>query len=162
MHFVGVVLLHLTPSCFCLYDHSNDIPYGRYLSGIGFLHNVDTIYKSYGFDDGKEGQPIALVFGGDGGLLHNTYADSYGFVPNSFYDDVWLLSPGGIGVSVRTMSQRRREDYCDWRILESSTSSQNWSNTCGWDADRSAEECRLEDILIAAWCREQYQSFWMS
>ncbi|KAL7531218.1 hypothetical protein ACHAXR_003909, partial [Thalassiosira sp. AJA248-18] len=76
--------------------------------------------------------PMALVFGGDGGLLHNAYADSYGFMPNSFFDDVWLLSPGRIGIS-STMARRSRHDYCDWRWIPGSTSHRIWNNTCGWD-----------------------------
>lgn len=134
------------------------IPYRRYLSTIGYF---DTIYKSHGVVDGKRGQPMALVFGGDGGHLYHTYADSYGFVPNSFFNDVWLLSPGGIGLS----TQHRQEGYCDWRFLESSTAFQSWNNTCGWDAysmDGLPGECGLERILIAAWCKKQYQSLWMS
>ena len=165
----------------------NDIPDSRYLSSIGLLNNVDSIYKRYNINDGSG--PMILVFGGDGKILHNAYADSYGYISNSLFDDVWLLSPGGIRVS-SSMNQRRRDENCNWRWLSDSSSSSKvemtahhaWNATCGWKKDDKAhgaafasmdeasdnnqsevqsEQCRLESIMIAAWCREQYQSFYM-
>ena len=68
---------------------SNGIPYGRYFSSLGLLNNVGSIYKKYNID-GKHG-PMGLVFGGDGGLLHNSYPDRYGFMPNSFsWQEIYL------------------------------------------------------------------------
>ena len=141
---------------------SNGIPYGRYFSSLGLLNNVGSIYKKYNID-GKHG-PMGLVFGGDGGLLHNSYPDRYGFMPNSFFDDVWLLSPGGISVS-NSMNQWQQDHFCEWSRIPGSTALQIWSSTCGWVDDASdgyPGECSLKSILIAAWCRGQYQSFYMS
>ena len=139
-------------SLFRLYHTSNDIPQTRYLSSIGFLYNTV---------DGRG--PEALVFGGDGGLLHNSYTDSYGFVSNTFFDDVWLLSPREVFVS-STMMKRNREEYCDWRWSRpDSTSMQTWNKTCMHMNDTSLPgECSLKDIMIAAWCRGQFQSLTMS
>ena len=140
---------------------SNDIPYVRYLSSIGLLSNVESTHNNDNIH-GRGNQMLA--FGGDGGQLHNTYPDSYGYMPNSFFDDVWLLSPRGIEVS-NSMKQRERELYCDWRWLSDSTAMQSWNSACGWDTTNvvaSPGECSLESILIAAWCREQYQSFYMT
>lgn len=144
-------------SLFRLYHTSNDIPHTRYLSSIGFLYNTV---------DGRGG-PEALVFGGDGGLLHNSYTDSYGFVSNTFFDDVWLLSPREVFMSSTMMNQRNREEYCDWRLSPGSTAMNNFNETCGWDASLMNDtslpgECSLKDIMIAAWCRGQFQSLTMS
>ncbi|KAL7548422.1 hypothetical protein ACHAWF_011710 [Thalassiosira exigua] len=135
------------------------IPHVRYLSGIVFLNDVDTIYEGY---NGIGKVLMAAVFGGDGGYLHNTYADSYGFIPNTLFDDVWKLSAAELGIR-STMYCRRQEDYCDWRWIPSSSALQNWMHACGWDGSTGAdrEECRLQDVLIAAWCRGQYQSMWL-
>ena len=125
------------------------IPHGRYLSKIGMLSNVNSIYKSYNVD-GRG--PMIVAFGGDGALLHNTLA-------NSLFDDVWLLSPGGISSS--SMNQHHRDQRCDWRWIPGSTASQTWNSTCGADASEGEDrlgECRAESILIAAWCQGQYQS----
>ncbi len=126
------------------------IPHGRYLSKIGMLSNVNSIYKSYNVD-GRG--PMIVAFGGDGALLHNTLA-------NSLFDDVWLLSPGGIGISSSSMNQQHRDQRCDWRWIPGSTASQIWNSTCGADSsveEDSPGECRAESILIAAWCLGQYQ-----
>lgn len=138
---------------------NNGIPYGRYFTSIGMLNNVDSIYKSYNVDGTGA---MILAFGGDGALLHNTHADSSGFLANSLFDDVWLLSPGGIGIrNSSKMNQQRTDHQCNWRSIPGSTAFQIWESTCGIDAtkgDRTGE-CRLESVLIAAWCRFQYQSF---
>ena len=165
----------------------NDIPDSRYLSSIGLLSNVHSIYKRYNINDGSG--PMILVFGGDGKLQHNAYADSYGYTSNSLFDDVWMLSPGGIRTS-SSMNQRRRDENCIWRWLSDSSSASEaemtahhaWNATCGWKEEDKANRaasvsldevnddnqsvvqsgpCRLESIMIAAWCREQYQSFYM-
>lgn len=131
---------------------SNDIPHTRYLSSIGFL------------PAGRGRGPEALVFGGDGGLLHNSYTDSY----DTFFDDVWLLSPREVFVSSTMMNQRNREEYCDWRSRPDSTAIEIWKNeTCGWDPYLMNDttlpgECSLKDIMIAAWCRGEFQSLTMS
>ena len=140
-------------SVFRLYHTSNDIPHPRYLSSIGFLYNTV---------DGRG--PEALVFGGDGGLLHNSYTDSYGFVSNTFFDDVWLLLPREVFISTTMMNQRNREEYCDWRWSRpDSTAMQIWNKTCMHMNDTLPPgECSLKDIMIAAWCRGQFQSLTVS
>lgn len=134
----------------------NGIPHGRYFAGISILYDVDAITT-----DGNG--PMALVFGGDGGLLHNSNAHypTRSSAMTNFFDDVWLLSPGGIDVS-STMNKRIREDECSWRFsIPGSTSSKIWEDTCGWASsmDGSPGQCHIETILIAAWCRKQYQAF---
>jgi hypothetical protein len=133
---------------------------------------------------------MILVFGGDGKLLHNAYPDSYGYISNSLFDDVWLLSPGGIRTTASSMYQRRKDENCSWRWMSESslttttmTAYQIWNTTCGWtsevednetwsaynmeEADNDDHsglrpgECQLGSIMIAAWCREQFQSFYM-
>lgn len=147
----------------------SDIPHGRYLSSIGLLtsNNVNSI-------NNKNEGPMILTFGGDGGLLHNTRADDYGFVTNSLFDDIWLLLPG----ELIAMAQRSRyDDLCRWRNIPNSTTLRDWDGTCGIIIDPSLPSskvggrkngsssaadgggCHLESILIAAWCRGQYQSF---
>ena len=88
------------------------------------------------------------MFGGDGGLLHNAYSDSYGFMRNSFYNDVWLLSV------VDQMPARQRVPGDCFGV--------GWNNTCGAKAGLLGGRCSFLDILVAAWCRQQYGSFWLS
>ncbi|KAL9182659.1 hypothetical protein ACHAXT_013311 [Thalassiosira profunda] len=130
----------------------NGLPRTRYLSSMQFLNDVDILYQRHNITDGKG--PLALVFGGDGGLLHNAYPDSY-----SFFDDVWLLSPGGVRVD--GAMDRNRGSVCEPRLTVGSMA---WNNGCGWHASfgGTPDECSLRDMLTAAWCRGQYQSFYMS
>ncbi len=149
------------------------------MSSVGLLSNARSIYSRYNIHDGSG--PMILVFGGDGKLLHNAYADSYGYIRNTLFDDVWLFSPGGIRTN-SSMYQRKRRENCNFRWMSSSTSlvttatttaNHIWNDTCGWKEEEKEEdegsnhsrllpgECRLESILIAAWCRKQYQSFYL-
>lgn len=125
------------------------------MSSLGILTNFKVNLERNNID--KNGL-VGIVFGGDSGLLHNTYPDSYGFMPNSFFEDIWLLSLGGVGVT-GTMNKRSREEFCD-------LSYQFWNTTCGWNVESSVggspQLCQLESILEKAWCQRQYQSFWIS
>jgi len=133
---------------------SNDIPQGRYLSTISLLDNAHS--------SSEEG-PSALVFGGDNGLLHNSHQDSYGYMSNSFLNDVWLLSPDGMYISSPMKNGNHRENYCSWMMKDGSTVEQVWNDSCGWKEERSPPGvCNLKDVLFAAWCREQYQSLTLS
>jgi len=132
---------------------SNDIPQGRSLSSIGMLNTAQS--SSVG--------PSVLVFGGDNGLLHNSHHDSYGYMSNSYLNDVWLLSPDGMYISSPMKNGSHREDYCTWMMKEDSTAEQVWNHSCGWKAEGSPHGvCDLKDVLIAAWCRKQYQSLTVS
>jgi hypothetical protein len=156
----------------------SDIPHGRYLSSIGLL----TSNGMNSLNNKNEG-PMILTFGGDGGFLHNTQADDHGLVTNSLFNDIGLLLPGGLRISSSsssssTMAQRSRyDDLCRWRNIPNSTTLRDWDGTCGIIIDPSLPSskvggrkngsssaadgggCHLESILIAAWCRGQYQSF---
>lgn len=129
---------------------NHSMPRGRYLSTIGMCksHDVDRM------------DHVVIVFGGDGGLLHNSYQDSYGFMSNAFFQDVWMLSLGGISGS---MKERHREEHCDWRLSLNSTAQREWNASCGWSESKysSPDECSWDEILVMAWCKEQYQSFYM-
>ena len=132
---------------------SNDIPQGRYLSSISLLDNAHS---------SSEG-PSVLVFGGDNGLLHNSHQDSYGYMSNSFLDDLWLLSPDGMHISSPMKNGNHRENYCSWMMKDGSTAEQAWNVSCGWKEEGSPPGvCGLKDVLIAAWCRKQYQSLTVS
>lgn len=135
--------------------HSNSVPCRRYLSSIGLLNRID---NSFNVPDLNGTGPKALVFGGDGGLLHNSLADisSGGVVSNALFDDVWLLALDG---EYASSNDYAREKYCNWRLLDGSKSLENWSNTCGWQVSENAgftnnapEECSMENILTYAWC----------
>ena len=152
---------------------NSDIPHGRYLSSIGLLssNNVNSITNNK-----HERSPMILTFGGDGGHLHNAQADEYGFMTNSLFNDIWLLSPGELIAMDQTS---RYYDLCHWRTIPNSTAIQIWDRTCGivviddplssspkvgegnnnWTSHADDEGCHLESILIAAWCQGQYQSF---
>jgi len=136
---------------------NDKIPYGRYLSSIGLLDS-DTLRQIYNIDGPW---PMAMTFGGDGAFLHNGYNDDYGFMTNSLFDDVWILSAGAIATNSSVQNQRRR-DHCRWRQLPTSTSFRIWNDTCGWNSAATRGICRWDEILIRAWCLEQYQSFYLS
>ena len=132
---------------------NTNTPQGRYLTTIGMMESsdVNVINKFYDNDG-----PFLLMFGGDGGNP-NAYPNSYGFMPNSFLDDVWILSPS----ELTGMNTIDRSDYCIGRLDRDSQHSQIWNSTCGWEASVGGEpeECELGEILIMAWCKQQYQSF---
>jgi len=141
-------------------SNENVGPTGRYWSSIALLDSSnDIINKLYNINDG----PFLLMFGGDGGHLPNSYTNTYGFMPNSFFDDVWLLSLSKLNDTYTIY----RNTYCIDRLNRDSTRYQGWNNTCGWEEsadigdDTTPEECRIEEILMIAWCKQQYQSFHM-
>mmetsp|Transcript_13806 Transcript_13806/g.28107 ORF Transcript_13806/g.28107 Transcript_13806/m.28107 type:complete len:274 (+) Transcript_13806:2084-2905(+) len=128
-------------------------PHGRYLSSIALMESSDIINKLYNNIEG----PFLLMFGGDRGHSINAYPNNYGFMPNSFLDDMWILSPSGNNNFID------RSDYCIGRLERDSTQYQIWNNTCGWEESFGGEpdECELGEILIMAWCKERYQSLHM-
>jgi hypothetical protein len=138
-------------------NNNSVAPTGRYLSSIALIDSSDVIKKLYGIDG-----PFLLMFGGDGGHLINAYPNSYGFMPNTFFDDVWILSPS----ELNTNNFINRNDYCIARLDRDSTQYQIWNSTCGWEVslrdDEPQEVCELGEILIMAWCKQQYQSFHMT
>ncbi|KAL3804136.1 hypothetical protein HJC23_013655 [Cyclotella cryptica] len=137
------------------------LPY-RYLSAMGLLTNTYLTYKMHNI----EGMPglLAITFGGDGGLLSNAHNDSKGFTPNSFFDDVWLLSLGGVNIKSPINKRGNKRHYCKWRLDPNSTAQKSWKRSCGWNAadEEPREECHWRDILTIAWCMDQYQSFQLS
>ena len=140
-------------------SNENVGPTGRYWSSIALLDSSNEIInKLYNINSG----PFLLMFGGDGGHLPNSYPNTYGFMPNSFFDDVWLLSLSKLN---NTDAIGYRNAYCIDRLNRDSTRYQGWNNTCGREEpadigdDTAPEECRIEEILMMAWCKQQYQSF---
>lgn len=133
-------------------------PSARYLSSIALIDSSDVIKKLYSIDGS-----FLLMFGGDGGHLINAYPNSYGFMPNTFFDDVWILSPSELNTNNNFINNRN--DYCIARLDRDSTQYQIWSSTCGWEAslgeDGEPQDCDMGEILIMAWCKQQYQSFHM-
>jgi len=129
-------------------------PHGRYLSSIALMESSDIINKLYNNIEG----PFLLMFGGDAGHSINAYPNNYGFMPNSFLDDMWIFSP-----SANNNNFIDRSDYCIGRLERDSTQSQIWNNTCGWEESFGGEpdECELGEILIMAWCKQRYQSLHM-
>ena len=130
-------------------------PHERYLSSIALMESSsDVINKLY---DNDGGAFLLMLFGGDSGNSINAYPNSYGFMPNSLLDDVWILSPS----ELTAMNTIDRSDYCMDRLDRDSMQYQIWNSTCGWEASFGGEpeECELGEILIMAWCRQQYQSF---
>eukprot|EP00986_Skeletonema_menzelii_P020313 scaffold30816_cov171-Skeletonema_menzelii.AAC.1 len=127
-----------------LSDNTNSsvAPRERYLSAIALVESSsDVINKLY-----DNNGPFLLMFGGDSGDSINAYPNSYGFMPNSLLDDVWILSP-----SERTaLNTIDRSDYCIDRLDRDSMQYQIWNSTCGWEASFGGEpgECELGEILI--------------
>ena len=142
-------------------NNENVGPTSRYWSYIALLDSSNEIINKL---NNRNDGPFLLMFGGDGGHLPNSYPNTYGFMPNSFFDDVWLLSLS----KLNDTDTIYRNDYCIDRLDRDSTRYQGWNNTCGWEEpadiigdDTAPEECRIEEILMMAWCMQQYQSFHM-
>lgn len=135
-------------------------PPDRYLSSIALMKSNDVIQKMYniGGDDG----PFLLMFGGDRGNSINGYPNSYGFImPNTFLDDVWILSLSEAAASKNEFMDW--SDYCIGRLDRDSTHYQIWNSTCGWEVSFGDEpkDCELGKIFVMAWCEQNYQSFHM-
>ena len=125
------------------------VPYPRYLSSFGLLVK-DKV------EVGTQAQWKGVVFGGGGGGGSSSLF--------SLFDDAWLLIPGGIEAESDN-EQRRRAELCEWRVLPFSTADRSWRNSCGYDPRDELgpppQGCCLLSIFVRAWCREQYQSFWL-
>ena len=125
------------------------LPYPRYFSSFGLLAKDS---------DGTHVQWEGVVFGGDGGLPSGLGGGS------SLFGDAWLFLPGGLEAETGD-EQRRRAELCDWRVLPFSTADRSWRNSCGYDPRDEfgppPQGCGLLSIFVRAWCKEQYQSFWL-
>ena len=135
-------------------DISTELPNHRYLSSIGLLTNSTKVHEIV--NDRRE-YPAVVMFGGDGGLLSNSQENSYGFTPNSFFDDAWILrlqSPS------MTKQENEKRNHCDWRLKSNSTAQKLWNRSCGWKKEdqEQPKECNWIDVLTIAWCMEQYQT----
>ena len=127
-------------------------PHGRYLTSVALMNSTDVINRLYNIDG-----PFLLMFGGDRGHSINAYPNSYGFMPNTFLGDVWILSLS----ELNTHHVLNKNDYCIGRLDHDSTHYQIWNASCGWEASVGGEPevCEPEEILILAWCQQRYQHF---
>ncbi|EJK67167.1 hypothetical protein THAOC_11836, partial [Thalassiosira oceanica] len=114
------------------------VPYSRYLSSFGLLVKDNV---------GTHAQWQGVAFGGEGKS------------GSSLYGDAWLFLPGGIEAGTG------RAELCEWRVLPFSTADRSWRNSCGYDPRDEfgppPQGCGLLSIFVRAWCKEQYQSFWL-
>jgi hypothetical protein len=61
------------------------------------------------------------MFGGDGGLLSNSYENSYGFTSNSYFVNTLILSLGGVDTNGLINKSGNKNQYCEWRLKQNST-----------------------------------------
>ena len=137
-------------------DVRTSLPDHRYLTSTGLLLKFAMMHDI--FDDYQKEGPSMVMFGGDGGLLTNSHENSYGFTSNSFFGDVWILR---LRSPLMTKSpENLKRNHCDWRLKPNSTVQSLWNRSCGWKKhDQEAPQvCRWLDVLIIAWCTEQYQT----
>ena len=121
----------------------SEFPYHRYRTSLGLMS--------------QKSVPAAIMFGGDGGLLSNSYKNSYGFTPNTFFNDLWTLS---LEDPALFRPEGDKNHFCDWRLKSNSTFQPMWRKSCGWKIgdEESPLDCDWYDVLTMAWCLEQYQA----
>jgi len=136
-------------------------PPDRYLSSIALMESNNVMKKLYNINDDG---PFLLMSGGDRGNSINGHPNSYGFIlPNTFLDDMWILSLSELTATVTNNGFMDWSDYCIGRLDRESMQYQIWNSTCGWEASFGGEpkDCELGEILVMAWCEQNYQSFHM-
>lgn len=78
----------------------------------------------------------------------------------SHFDDVWELSLKEMEMMYpSSVVDEERDDLCAWR--EKSIYHHNeWTSRCGYvGGTNPAQDCSIHDIIIKAWCQENYQVF---
>ena len=91
-------------------------------------------------------EPLLYQFGGDDGKRN--------------FGDHWVLTLKDVSESEQDVVSRR-EAVCRWKVQTNSTAHTVWKESCDVQLNSSSlrKECRWQDILLMAWCIEQYQSF---
>merc|ERR1711871_1593374 len=95
-------------------------------------------------------RPQLLMFGGYDGV--------------SYLDDLWQLDLNLLGINhdlPGSPEEKRWNDECRWRLVENSPENNRWLNSCESNGvgQGQVEKCSINDILLRAWCKGEYQGF---
>jgi len=122
---------------------AENFPSGRMLSSLSIIG----LYDSPSFSLGVS-RPKLLVFGGYDGI--------------ELLGDLWELDLRGVAANYTKKEDTERfEGNCIWRMIPGSTENNKWLNSCGSSGSGQGQtvECAINDILIRAICKQEYQSF---
>lgn len=90
-------------------------------------------------------EPSIMLFGGDTDLPKQSYLG-----------DMWILSLQKFVVANQETAYARHSSFCKWRLKNS----KSWNNSCGiLNHNASHSICYLNEIILMAWCKKQYQNF---
>ena len=89
------------------------------------------------------------------------FAGDVGLPENNFLGDQWVLTLEHLFHSTENLqNNHRRAKECHELLEPSKTGNNPFDWTCGDLADvNSTSPCRWEDLLKAAWCVKQFNSF---
>ena len=102
-----------------------------------------------GFVLGENPEPMVIHFGGDTSMTRRRYSRDLRALK--------LRATGAIE-NDDAVEQGRSFD-CDWRLEEGGEAWRVWQDTCGvGGAGAGSPVCNVEEILIMAFCRRNYQT----
>ena len=96
---------------------------------------------------GQAIEPQILLFGGDQGITRNKYTDDF--------RSLKLRNLGADENDARVALER--EEICGFRLQTGSTAYNHWIATCGSGGSTLGGVCEMEEILIRAYCEEEWQ-----
>lgn len=115
----------------------HDYPEDRHSSSAVFLKSAPTYLH-------HENAHGLVIFGGER------------YSPQCL-NDMWMLS---LEQLVRLTPSPQEKEYACEAILSNNDMSNKWYWTCGdFGGVYSVEKCGVEDVLLMAWCKDQYNSF---
>mmetsp|Transcript_15725 Transcript_15725/g.23364 ORF Transcript_15725/g.23364 Transcript_15725/m.23364 type:complete len:117 (+) Transcript_15725:2189-2539(+) len=105
--------------------------------------------QTHSIDHITSRNPQFLLFGGDSDITGNY-----------LYDDLWIFTWNETLFGKHLLSRQSQQAYCDLRHGKKNPSAISmWNLSCGEIASNSSRiGCRWEDIILLAWCNEEYQS----
>jgi len=116
----------------------------RYLLSSSLIGVSNTVIHPTIFDD--EPEPMLVIFGGDDGIR--------------YLNDLWILRLREFTNQEKHNNEQKRNAACEWRLTQNSTALKYWRESCDPKAElKTLQWCRWSDILLMAWCKQQYQSF---
>jgi len=122
-------------------------PQRRYLTSLSFVGPSHLLFHDT-LNVPKLNNDIVVIFGGNLGLTKNKYIE-----------DMWILTLEKLALS--KPNSERRTERCREILHPNMNERVPWDWSCGSLAGvNSSVPCRWEDIVLKAWCLDQFQNFY--